>query len=261
VDPVSQHRMKALITGASAGIGRDMAHVLARRGFELILVARREELLDQLKSELSVPSRVIALDLSDEAQCRVLYEQTKDDAVDILINNAGFGLVGPFDRTDLGVELDMIDVNIRAVHILTKLYLKDFVKRDSGYILNVASLAAVLPGPLMATYYASKAYVLSLTQAIWEELRQRKSHVHVSVLCPGPVPTDFNKIAQAHDIGKGTPSAVVAEYAVDRMLKNKRVIVPGLKAKLAYSMPRLMPMRWLLRFAHSRMIGKGATNE
>ncbi len=250
--------MKALITGASTGIGRDMAKVLAGLGCDLILVARRKDLLESLKSELQVDVRVIAADLRSEEACRSLYERTKDLNVDILINNAGFGLVGAFDATDLQTELDMIDLNIRAVHILTKLFLQDFKRKDTGYILNVSSSAGFLPGPLMSTYYASKAYVLWMSQAIWEELRQEKSNVHISALCPGPVPTDFNKTAQAHSSGKGLASEYVAEYAIRRMFQKKRVIVPGLGMKFAHGIQRVLPMRWLLIFCYKRMKRKGA---
>lgn len=251
--------MKALITGASSGIGRDMAKVLAKQGYDLILVARRQELLEELKRELSVDVRVIAMDLGREDSCRSLYEQTKDEPIEILINNAGFGLIGAFDRTSLETELDMIDINIRAVHILTKLFLKDFKQKNRGYILNMSSSAGFLPGPLMSTYYASKAYVLWMSQAIWEELRQEKSSVHISALCPGPVPTDFNKKAHvAHISGKGLPSEYVAEYAMRQMFRKKRVIVPGFGMKFAHGIQRIAPMRALLIFCYKRMKRRGA---
>ncbi|MDD5018308.1 MAG: SDR family oxidoreductase [Eubacteriales bacterium] len=254
--------MKALITGASSGIGRDMAHVLAGMGYDLILVARRKELLAQLKEELPVEVRAIALDLGQGKNCMALYAQVKDEPIEILINNAGFGLIGPFHMTDINTELAMIDINIKAVHILTKLFLKDFIKRDSGYILNVSSLAGFLPGPLMAAYYASKAYVRYISEAVWEELRQQKSNVSISALCPGPVPTAFNKIAQARRIsGKGLPSAVVARYAIKQMFKKKRVIVPGFGMKAVHGVQRILPMRALLAFAHKRMTHKGALDE
>ena len=254
--------MKALITGASSGIGRDMAFVLAKMGYDLILVARRKELLEKLKSELPVDTRIIALDLGTEENCKALYEQTKDEPIEILVNNAGFGLIGPFDKTDIQAELDMININVKALHILTKLFLKDFIKKDRGYILNVSSLAGFLPGPLMATYYASKAYALYISEAVWEELRQLNSNVHISALCPGPVPTEFNKKALAKRIsGKGLPSAYVAEYGIKQMFNKKRVIVPGLSSKFAHGIQRIMPMRALLAFCHKRMIHKGALDK
>jgi short-subunit dehydrogenase len=215
--------------------------------------------LEELKRELAVDVRVIAMDLSIEDSCRLLYEQTKDEPIEILINNAGFGLIGAFDRTSLETELDMININIRTVHMLTKLFLKDFKQRDRGYILNVSSSAGFLPGPLMSTYYASKAYVLRMSEAVWEELRQEKSSVHISALCPGPLPTDFNKIAQVpHISGRGLPSKYVAEYAIRKMFRKKRVIVPGLGMKFALGIQRIAPMRARLIFCYKRMKRRGA---
>ena len=164
--------MKALITGASSGIGRDMARVLSDMGYDLILVARRKDKLEKLKKQLSTDVKIICLDVSSTYNCTKLYNKVKDEDIDILINNAGFGKFGEFNDIKLDDELDMIDVNIKAVHILTKLFLNDFVARNKGYILNVASSAAFQPGPLMATYYSTKAYVLHLTEAIYEELRK-----------------------------------------------------------------------------------------
>ena len=177
--------MKALITGGSSGIGRDMATYLKKLGHEVIIVGSNKEKLDKVADKLNCKS--IVMDLSIKDNCKKLYEKVKSENIDILINNAGFGKFGEFTDINLDEELNMIDVNINAVHILTKLFLKDFVKRDSGYILNVASSAAFEPGPLMATYYSTKAYVLRLTTSIYEELRRNKSNVHISVLCPGPV--------------------------------------------------------------------------
>ena len=165
--------MTALVTGASSGIGRDIARELCRYGIKVIITGRDIERLSSLKKELgSGVKAVIRADLSDRKQCFRLYEKVKAYNVDIFINNAGFGTFGEFSETDLDTEIDMIDVNITAVHILTKLFLRDFNARERGYILNVASTAAFLPGPLMAAYYATKAYVLRLTQAIQEELRR-----------------------------------------------------------------------------------------
>lgn len=138
--------MKALITGASSGLGREMAFALAERGCELVLCARREERLRELAAELPTVCHVIAADVSDEEECRLLYSAVRGDDLEIVINNAGFGLFGEFLDTDLDEELRMIDTNIRAVHILTKLAVQDFAKRGHGYILNVASSAGFLPG-------------------------------------------------------------------------------------------------------------------
>ena len=224
--------MKALITGASSGIGYSMAKYLSELGYDLILVARDKEKLQQIQKELKTDVKIVVADLSQEDKIKDIYILCKNDNIDMLINNAGFGLFGEFDSTDLSNELNMVDVNIKAVHILTKLFLKDMVKKDSGYILNVSSSASFQAGPLMATYYASKAYVTRLTVAIYEELRRKKSKVHISCLCPGPVKTNFNKVADVEFSMKGMDSDYVAKYAIDKMLKkNKLLIVPGFKIK------------------------------
>ena len=152
--------MRALITGASSGIGRDIARELSKREYDLVIVARNKEKLEELKSELTTKVEIIEMDLTLEENCKKLYEQAKD--IDILVNNAGLGEFGKFTETDLEKELTIIKTNITALHILTKLYLQDMTKRDSGRILNVASISGFMPGPLMATYYASKAYVVLL---------------------------------------------------------------------------------------------------
>ena len=163
--------MKALVTGASSGIGREIARELARRGYDLILTARRADRLRELAAELPVAVEVLPADLTDRAQVTDLWERVKDQDIDILVNNAGRGLFGPFDETDLDTELEMLEVNIVALHTLTKRFLPKLKARGTGRILNVASSAAFLPGPLLSSYYASKAYVLRLSEAVAEELR------------------------------------------------------------------------------------------
>jgi short-subunit dehydrogenase len=242
--------MKALVTGASSGIGRDMAEYLSNQGYELILTARRKDRLEEVQRDLKTNSRIICADLSDPQACIDLYEQVKDEKIDVLINNAGFGLFGAFDTTDLQEELRMMDTNIKAVHILTKLFLKDMKARDSGYILNVASSAAFQPGPLLSSYYASKAYVLRLTQAVYEELRRAKSHVSVSALCPGPVRTEFDSVAGVRFSLNGLESRDVAAYALKKMFARKLVIVPGIVMKLLHFSIRLMPDKLILRTAY-----------
>ncbi len=223
--------MKVLITGASSGIGLEMARYLSKQNHDLILVSRDKEKLQEVKDELKTNVKVIVADLSNENKVKELYVLCKNEKIDILINNAGFGDCGDFCTTDLNKELNMLDVNIRAVHILTKLFLKDMVARDSGYILNVASMAAMSPGPLMATYYATKAYVLRLTTSIYEELRRKKSKVSISCLCPGPVSTNFNKIANVKFSIKPLDSPFVAKYAIDNMFNKKLIIIPGFRMK------------------------------
>lgn len=224
--------MKALVTGASSGIGRDIAKYLASLGHELILVGRNKEKLESLQKELKVKSTVVIVDLSDLTKVKELYILAKNFDIDILVNNAGFGVFGEFSETDLNKELEMINTNITAVHLLTKLFLRDMKKKDNGYILNVASSAAFGPGPLMATYYATKAYVNNLTEAIHEELRRSNSNVHISSLCPGPVDTNFNNVAGVSFSVKPLSSEMVSKYAIDSMFKGKVVIVPGILMKL-----------------------------
>ncbi len=243
--------MKALITGASSGIGRDIAKVLSDKGYDLILVARRTELLEELKAKLSTNVRIITSDLSDEKACFELYESTKDENIDVLVNNAGFGVFGNFCASDIDRELQMINVNIKAVHILTKLYLKDFVKKDSGHILNVASIAAFYAGPLLSGYYASKNYVLRLSQAISEELRRKKSNVKISVLCPGPVNTEFNKVANVKFALDGLNSMDVARYAVKKMFKGKLVIIPGTLVRIAKTFSPLISDKIKMKFLYN----------
>lgn len=242
--------MKALITGASSGIGREMARQLAQMGIDVILVARRMGRLQELKEELPGRVQIIRMDLADEASCRLLYERVKPEEIDILINNAGFGVCGSFAQSDLERELEMINVNIKAVHILTKLFLRDFIERDSGYILNVASSAAFLPGPLMAAYYAGKAYVLRLSEAIYGELKRCGSHVRVTALCPGPVRTEFNRVADVEFIVRGLSAEQVAQAGIEGMLRGKRIVVPGLLMQCGRFVTRVLPTRVLLRASY-----------
>ena len=204
-----------------------MAKYLASKNYELILVGRNKEKLEELQKELNVSSQLVLLDLSDVTKVKELYVIMKNEKIDILINNAGFGDFGKFYETDINKELDMINTNIVAVHLLTKLFLRDMKKRDSGYILNVASIAAFGPGPLMATYYATKAYVNNLTEAIYEELRREKSNVHISSLCPGPTASKFFDRAGVSFSVKPMQCDKVAKYGIDKMFKNKVIIVPG----------------------------------
>ncbi len=243
--------MKALITGASSGIGRDMAIYLAEKGYDLILVGRDKQKLEELQDSLKINSQIIIADLSNETKTKEVYVMTKNENIDILINNAGFGAFGLFYETDLNTEMDMINTNIVAVHLLTKLFLRDMVKKDSGYILNVASSAAFGPGPLMATYYATKAYVNNLTEAINEELRREGSKVVVCSLCPGPVDTNFNNVAGVRFGVKAMTSHEVARYAIDKMFKKKTVIIPGFKMKMALFGRRFLSRKFLRKVTYN----------
>ena len=247
----------ALITGASSGIGRDIARELSKRGWRLLLTARRRDRLEQLSKELGTPCRLYICDLSKESNCHWLYEHTKEHHVSLLVNGAGFGLYGTFAQTDLEREMQMIDVNIRAVHILTKLYLRDFIEKNEGHILNIASSAGFLPGPLLSTYYATKNYVVRLSQAIYEELRESGSAVTISCLCPGPVDTEFNEVAGASFSLKALSSHQVAVQAVNQTLAGKLIIMPGAMVKLGSAASRLIPDKPLLRIIHSIQKQKG----
>jgi hypothetical protein len=241
--------MIALVTGASSGIGRDIARSLAKHGINVIITARRRDRLEELKKELvgkyGVKVMYIAADLSDEKQCKELYNRVKKYNIDILINNAGFGVFGEFSETDLDRELDMLDVNVRAFHILFKLFLKDFKKRNFGYILNTASAAGFIPGPWFSSYYASKSYVVRMTQAVAEELRAQRSHVRVSMLCPGPVDTEFFDRAQVKFAMPPVSSEDLAERAVREMFGGKLMICPNFAQELAIYLGKLVPDRIL----------------
>lgn len=241
----------AVITGASSGIGKEFARELAKNGFSLFLVARRKDRLEELKEELineiayeDFQCIVMEKDLRNLEEIREVYTETKDYNVDILINSSGFGDLGEFVETDMSKEMDMMDVNIRALHILTKMFLIDFVKRDSGYILNVASSAGLMPGgPYMATYYATKSYVVSLTSGIAGELRKRKSSVYIGSLCPGPVKTEFNDVANCNFSIGGISPRFCAKYAIIKMFSRKEVIIPSVKMKIASKLGKVAPRK------------------
>lgn len=233
--------MKALITGASSGIGMSMAEYLSSKGWELILTGRSRNALEKLASRLGTPCEIISLDLSKENAPIKLYEFCKGKNVNFLINNAGSGLFGKFEQTNLEDELSMLRVNIIAMHTLTKLFLKDYKEQNRGYILNVASSAAFMPGPLLSSYYASKSYIVRLSEAVREELRRDGSRVSISVLCPGPVDTNFNARAGVRFSIPPTPCDYVAKYGIDMALRRRFLIVPTLKMKLLVCCAKLMP--------------------
>lgn len=233
--------MKAFITGASSGIGRDIARQLAALGYELILVARRENRLCELANSLETNCRIIPCDLSSADACIKLCETLENENIDVAINNAGFGVFGKFTATDLQEELSMIDVNITAMHIFTKYFLRKFSEKNSGYILNTASSAAFCPGPLFSSYYASKAYVLRLTQAISCELKKENKNVYIGALCPGPVATEFDSVAHVKFSINNISSEYVAKYAVKQMFKRKTVIIPGALMKITSFFQKILP--------------------
>ena len=237
--------MKVLITGASSGIGTELARSFSNRGASLILAARRKDRLEELKNELGTDIEIVVCDLSKREEVFALYDSLKNSGIDILVNNAGFGLVSDFLSADIDTELEMIDTNAVAPHILTKLFYRDFVREGKGRILNVASSAAFMPaGPYFSTYYATKSYIYSLTRAAANEAKEHG--VCISVLCPGPVKTEFDSRAGVASSLKGLDCADVAEYTVKKFLKGKEVIIPGASICLLKFAARLLPDKTLI---------------
>jgi short-subunit dehydrogenase len=235
----------ALITGASGGIGLELARIFAREGYELALVARSRERLDGIAAELKpAPVRVIVKDLTlADAADEIRREVPK---IDVLVNNAGFGVYGPFVKTPLADELGMLQLNMNALVVLTKIYLPGMVERGSGRVLNVASTAAFQPGPLMALYYATKAFVLSFSEAIASELEG--TGVTVTALCPGPTATGFiarGKLENARlfKLMRVMDARSVAEAGYRGLMAGKTVVVPGLVNKVLAQSVRISPRR------------------
>lgn len=236
-----------LITGATSGIGMEFGRRYAAEGYRLILVGRRMERMDAFEKETGVAVRKIAKDISSVDACKELLQEVEDETIDIFINNAGFGTAGEFTSTDLEKEIRMINVNDVAMHILFKGILQKMEKQGSGSILNVASSAGLLPaGPYMATYYASKAYVASLTRAVAHELKQKKSPVYVGALCPGPVDTEFNQNADVVFALKGISVQYCVNTCLKGMARKKVIIVPTLSLKALMFVQRILPMGVIL---------------
>ena len=252
----------AVVTGASSGIGRDIAKILSRKGYDLVLVARRSEKLEELRGVLSTNVEIICMDLAISENCYSLFDRCKNKDVEILVNNAGFGLFGEFCNTELDTELKMIDLNVKSLHILMKLFLMEFNKKNKGRILNVASAAGFMPaGPCISTYYGTKAYVLNHTRGVAKELKKAGSSVTVSALCPGPVKTEFNDVAGCEFGMVGMDCEKVAEIAVDGMMKGKLVIVPGAMVKVGRFLIRLLPDCALAEVAYRFQRGKRTKKE
>ena len=235
----------AVVTGASSGIGLEFAKQLARQGYPLLLVARRRKRLFYVEwkmREAGVKCEALVADLAGEDGRKKLERWMGQHEVEVFINNAGFGLAGSFSGTDLSREQEMIDLNVYTLHTLMKTALQAMRQTGGGYILNVASSAGLFPGgPYMATYYATKAYVASLTQGVAEELRLEGSSMYVGCLCPGPVNTEFNKVAEVQFALKGITPELCVRTALKGMRKRKVVIVPTLTLKGAVLAGRLLP--------------------
>lgn len=247
-----------LITGASSGIGLELARLFAQDGNNLVLVARREELLNkiagELKNEFGIEAEVIAADLTLEKSAEEIFEKLKDKNIDIVVNNAGFGAVGPVSELDHKWQMDMVKLNINALTSLTRLFLPDMIKNNRGGVLNVGSLAGFQPGPYAAVYYATKAFVLSFTEALSEELYN--TNLKISCLAPGPTQTEFGEVSgldRSFLFKFGTLNAKeVALRGYNGFLNNETVVIPGLSGKLLPLLVRLSP-RFLVRKITSRL--------
>jgi len=233
--------MKALITGATSGLGKAMAEMLSKQGWELILTGRNSEALRQLQKNLKTNVYTITCDLSKPENAYKLYKACRKHSIDLLINNAGFGVFGYFSETSLKSEIEMINLNITALHILTKLFLRDFIRYNRGKIINIASSAGFMTGPKLSGYYASKNYVVRLTLAIAEELKHLKTNVTISVFCPGPIDTGFNNRAGVNFSIKPKSAEYMARYVLDKAFNNKTLIIPTFFMKTGVILSRILP--------------------
>ncbi|KQN99876.1 SDR family NAD(P)-dependent oxidoreductase [Paenibacillus sp. Leaf72] len=249
-----------LITGVSGGIGKELADRFAKGGYDLVLVARSEsklvELSKEYKKKYDTYATVIAKDVTLPGVPEGIFAELKEKGivVDYLVNNAGFGLYGTFLETNLEQEMNMIDINIKALTIMTKLFLPDMVNRGQGGVMNVASLVSFFPGPMMSIYYATKAYVLSFTEALENELSG--TGVTVTALCPGLTSTGFvarsgmgeSKMFQS---GAIMEAGQVAEEGYRGFIRGDTIIIPGARNRLMAFIPRLLPRKWVTRMVRS----------
>lgn len=246
--------MNALITGASDGLGKEIALILAEKGYHIIAVARNKQKMQQ--NFLAIKQKtIISLDLSLPENCFKLYEMLKNQNIDIFINNAGYGIFSEFKNSDLQNELKMIDLNIKASHILMKLFLQDFIKNDKGYLLNISSIGAFFPSPFLSSYYGTKSYLLNLTLGVFEELQIMKSNVYLGVFCPATINTGFHKTAGITSKIKGSDAKNMAQYAIKKMFQKKCVIVPTY-AKFITFFTSIFPKRIVLKFAYIMQLKK-----
>lgn len=239
--------MRALVTGASSGIGAEIAKLLSEKGYEIILVARREDRLLQVQKSLKTKSEIFVCDLSDVEELGKLVKSFPD--IDVLVNNAGLGVYGDFTETDFQKENLMIDVNIRALHFLMKKYIP-LMTDKGGKILNIASAAAFCSGPLLSSYYATKAYVLRLSNAVREEIKRSSIPVSITVFCPGPVETEFGEVSGSK-LGTGIITAeYAAKKAVEGMFKGEKTVVPTLTMKFTHVLAKILPDNLLVKFMY-----------
>ncbi len=235
--------MKALITGGTKGIGAQMAISLSKRGYDLILVSRNDTGLDQIKSKCDTNIEFLSYDLSIEEENYRLLEETKNIDIDIFIANAGYGDIGYINKTDTKKEVNMIKLNDISTFILTKEFLKRFINKNKGMVLVTASAAAFGVAPYMNIYYATKSFVYSMCHGYYRELKDMKSKVHISVLCPGPVKTGFEERANAKFTINALSSEYVGEYAIKKLLKGKFEIVPGFSIKAGHLFSHFVPKK------------------
>jgi len=251
--------MTVLVTGASSGIGLELAKIFAENNYDIVLVARNFDQLTTVAHELEntyhIKTFIIPKDLSDQNSGQQLYNEVKNLnlQIDVLVNNAGFATHGNFSDTDLDTEVEEINVNVMALTVLTKLYVREMKSRNSGKILNLASIVSFLPGPYMAVYYATKAYVLSLTEALTNELKG--TNVTITALCPGVTNTNFfnrANMTQNKVIARGAMSpTTVARVGYKALMKGKIYVLPGLQNKLLIFFSRFAPVWFLLNFTRS----------
>lgn len=238
-----------LVTGASSGIGLELAKCFAADKSNLVLVARSTEALEKLAAELrqefKIQVHVLTADLAKPESAQWIFDEMgrAGITVDVLVNNAGFGLQGMFNDLSLGRQMEILQVNQTALTALTGLFLPSMITRNRGGILNVGSIAAFQPGPVMALYFASKAYVQSFTEALAAELSE--TQIHVSVLCPGPTSTNFGKVARGGKVRRrklpGMTAQAVAKYGYERFRQRRVVIIPGLGNKMSVFFVRFIP--------------------
>lgn len=247
----------AVVTGASAGLGMEFAKRLAAKKYKMILIARREERLQILAASLDTECEVITADLTKESECYRVWEKIKNKPVTVFINNAGFGYCQSFEEADLQKEMDMVQLNVKAVHVFTKLALRKMQKQGKGYILNVASCSGVMPGgPYMATYYATKSYVTSLTRGIAEELRRQGSKVYIGCLCPGPIRTEFDEVAKVRFSLPSIEPEYCVSYALKQMSKRKTVIIPTFWLKALIVLGKWMPASLHIKIVGNQQVRK-----
>lgn len=253
MNQLSNHNQTVLITGASSGIGLDFAHIFAKEGYNLVLVARSADKLEHLAQEIiknySVDCKVIPCDLAKPNAAKEVLNKTKSlgKTIDILINNAGFGVLGNFNEINSKLQAEMIHVNITALTELTHCYLNEMLLNGGGKILNVASTAAFQPGPFMSVYYATKAYVLSFSEALANELKE--TNIQISVLCPGPTLTGFQATAKIDDSSKifnskiAADSQSVAQAGFTGLMNNDVLIIPGVVNKIGVCSVKFLPRK------------------